>query len=226
MQLTDLRDAVRQRVGVSSADQLAGDAAVTDLLNSALRRVTMDNKVGWPWLRRDLAPSTAAGIETYPFKGGATHALDAALTVDKVVSVAVAVAQSYVPLERTLLPLLRDNYTFVAGSGVPLAWAPNGRAITFGPVPDAAYTLRVTAVVAEDALVDGTDEPLLPDTFIDLLIDKAAAMLCMRMRNPGDAQGFEVAYRGSLMAALAYAKTYVGPAQVIESDMLRTSAAP
>lgn len=226
MQLSDLRTAVRTRTGVASTDQLAGDTALTDLLNSALRRVVMDYPVGWPWYRAEIAVTTAAGTDTYPFKPGGTHSMHATIQVDKVLSVAVLIGQSYSTLERTNMTYLRDNYSFTGASAMPQAWCTNGRNLVLGPMPDAAYTLRVGAIIGEPTLTNGTDVPLLPDTFIDLLLDKASSMLAMRMRNPGDAQGFEVAYRGVLSAAKAYAKTYVGPSQVIEADMLRTSAAP
>jgi hypothetical protein len=69
--LTEMRTAVRTRIGNPSTDGFFTDAQLTDLINEALAAVSAEED--WPWLQTSANITTVAGTAAYAAPAGWVH---------------------------------------------------------------------------------------------------------------------------------------------------------
>jgi len=162
-QLTDLRDDVRTRLGLSSDDGKATDAVVTDFINAALRQISI--QLNWEWLYAQETITTVAAQ--------ASDTPDATW----ISSVAMNYKGSQV---RYVSPSAFPRWQ-ARKSARPEVYTVMGKAVHWGPTPNAAYDIVHTFVSTETTLSDDTDEPDMPDWAIDYLIVTAAHILAGRL---------------------------------------------
>lgn len=214
MTLAELRVAVRERAGLLARDQMAQDPTLTNLINAALQWVSSRHPGGWPWLRKhDQALVTVAGVTVYPFAAIAT-APDVWL---KIRALRMHLGVDWQTVEATNAAMLHDAYPQTT-TAMPQAWAVDGYNLLLGPAPNDIWNLRADVVVAEPALVDPTDEPLMPVTFHDSIIERVAYLEARRTNSPGPANLALQALNDTLVGMRQFARTQTGSARVTTRD--------
>lgn len=212
MNLSALRDAVRDRGGFRSTDAWATDSRVTAAINTALHKLETENPKGWDWLRYDGYFTTVAGTDKYPF---AAITYGSTVTIMKIIELRVDTAPGqYVDsLPRVSKAALLGTYGSYA-SGVPESYAVDGQAVYFRPVPQNAFTIHYTAIIAEPDLVDPTDTPIMPVMFHDAIVEGATHMLFRSTQNTAGASMCQAAVTDWVRRMREYSNPYVGPGQV------------
>lgn len=214
MTLADLRQEVIERAGLVSGDQMALPATLDRLINASLKWVSVRQPGGWPWMRKhDQVVATVNGTGVYSFATIAT-APDEWL---KIRAVRMSLGVEWQPLEATNPGMLHDQYPSSIVS-MPRAWATDGYNLILAPVPNDVWALRCDVVVAEPLLVDPTDEPLMPATFQDSIVERAAYMEARRTNNTANVNLALQALNDTLVGMRQFARTQTGPAHVTTSD--------
>jgi hypothetical protein len=165
MQLSVIRTLIRNRYGILATDAGITDAVLTDAVNAALRAITLE--ADWPWLVTSTTFTTMAGTTSYALP--TTHLRTLSL-------VDVAIAE---PLQRRQTV---EIDRFQLQQGRPYLYAISGSSLLLAPKPDGAYQIQHRFVRAEITLSAGTNSPLLPDPFIDGVVDYAAALAFLNAR--------------------------------------------
>ena len=148
MNLSQLRDAVRTRIGVPNADTFYTDQVLTDLVNEALQAVASD--ADWPWLQISTTLTTAAGDGDYDTPADWTETRS--LCID-----------GYDAMEYRTLGEIREYPSTV--TGVPAVYTISGDDILLRPVPSGVFTVQHDYVKNEQTLVTDADVPLMPTQF-------------------------------------------------------------
>lgn len=165
MQLSDIRDEVRERMGVSPNDGFYSEAKITRLINSANRQIVLDQD--WPWLQVNTSVDTTAG----------TCVLTMPANTRRVVRM------SYQNIEvRYFVERVKPDW--YDREGAPRIYTYEGGNWIVYPEPQQVYALDVTYVRQSDNVLSAdTDVPLIPDYCIDALISKTCVMLARRERD-------------------------------------------
>jgi hypothetical protein len=181
--LTELRAAVRTRIGVPTADSFYPDATLTDLVNEALAAVSAE--ADWPWLQASTTFATVAGTATYtpPADWDRTRAL----TID-----------GYDAMDYRTLPEIREYLSTIRG--VPRVYTVSGEDLLLRPTPDSTYTVAHDYIVTEAPLVLDADTPLMPAQFHYSIVAFAVHLAHARNNEIGSYRG---AVTGAAAAALA-----------------------
>ena len=164
MQLSDIRTEIRTRMGLSASDTNFTDAVLTSIINVALREVSTFED--WPWLEVSTTVNTAASTET----------VSLAAAVRKVTSM------RYQYRELLFRPY-RDRNLFYGVTGVPAAFSEKAGTWYIWPTPDAVYSLNYDYIRTEADLSGDTDEPLIPDWAVSLVIVYACVLCARRSRD-------------------------------------------
>jgi hypothetical protein len=179
--LGQLRDAVRTRIGLPGSDTFFSDQVLTDLVNEALQAVAAE--ADWPWLQTSTTFTTTAGTGTYtpPTDWGQTRSL----CID-----------GYDAMDYRTLPEIREYLS--TSRGVPQVYTVSAETILLRPTPDATYTVTHDYMKGEPALVGDTDTPLMPSVFHYAIVAFACHLAHARNNEIGS-------YRGSVTGAAAAA---------------------
>lgn len=154
--LSELRTRVNRRTGHYLADE-----ALTDLINEAL--TTLSLEAPWPWL-------DATATITWPSDGSSTTTMPFAWQAIR--SVSVEGRREYRVRSQ------RDVDTYNEGQpGWSYGFAVHGRTITLAPAPTADAEVRIIGTRNDGPLVNDVDEPFLPDTYSDAVVQLACALV-------------------------------------------------
>lgn len=177
MDLEELRDAIRIRMGLPAGDSLLTDTVLTGLVNAALRQIETEND--WSWLEATETINTVNGDGSYP------------LAADWVRTIAVQIGND-APLKR--LPLLELLYMGGA-SGQPLYFGFRGDELQLRPVPSGVLAVTHTYLRSEAVLSADSDEPYLPEPFQQAAVEYGAYLGFRRANNLEDAGAALAAYQ-------------------------------
>lgn len=168
MNLAQLRDAVRTRIGVPSGDTFYTDQTLTDLVNEALQAIASEND--WPWLEESTTFALVNGTATYT--PPADWVRTRSLCID-----------GYDAMEWRSLIELREIPTTITDS--PRFFNVNVEQITLRPVPASAATVIHDYLKNEQTLVTDADVPFLPLQFRYAIVAFACHLAYLRS---GDVQ--------------------------------------
>lgn len=171
MNLTNLIDAVRTRLGLPASDAFFSDQNITDLVNAGLGYVT--GRHDWYWLE-----TTESLITTGASESVVTDA-DSQRTIALYDSTGIQLEWMGLPdLVRIPADARSDTQRF---------FGYRGSTIILRPVPDAGgQSLTHIFRSSEPRLLTGTDTPLMPSQFHDAIADWACYFSHLRQ---GDLNG-------------------------------------
>lgn len=164
MQLSDIRTAVRAVYGIAANEGNASDTALNELINAALREVTLQYE--WHWNEATETITTVAGTASYSRNAACRKTIRVVDTVNG----------------RQLLqasPKWVTRWRNV--DGTPVYWWIEDESLYFAPKPAEAKGYLHVYQATETALSLDTDEPSLPDWATDLLIARAVVKLAQRL---------------------------------------------
>jgi hypothetical protein len=181
--LAQMRDAVRTRLGVPQSDSFFSDPVLTDMINESLQAVTAE--ADWPWLQTSTTFSTVAGTGSYtpPADWGQTRSL----CID-----------GYDAMDYRSLSEIREYLT--TQRSVPTVYTVSGEVILLRPTPGAVYVVTHDYLKAEPALVGDTDTPVMPSVFHYAIVAFACHLAHARNNEIGSYRG---AITGSAAASLS-----------------------
>lgn len=169
MLLSEIREQVYDRAGISPDDPIAAAPTVDRFINAALRKAstTFDPF----WLETSGTLSLSAGTNAY--------ALSTLSNFHKLSRL------EYTDIDKTLLAIGKHELTrhLSYSSQRPQFYTVEAQQVKFAPMPDQAYTLRAIYYRLEDPLVDESDSPLLPDQYSDWLVCEAAILAATKNRD-------------------------------------------
>ena len=173
MNLAQLREKVRLRMGVTQDDPLISAASIDSAVNDAVAGIAEERD--WPWLLTSTTFVTVAGTGSYtpPVGWAKTFSLQT--------------ADSFL-LEQVQIMEIEQAYADPSDRGVPCVYAEAGGELLLRPVPDNAYTVTHRYYRDEPTLTDNDSEPLLPDGLALAAVEGACALL---FRRSGDMQSAE-----------------------------------
>lgn len=153
-------------------------AQQTLMLNDAYRLIHSQQR--WPFLEKQATLSTVAGVNVVPY----TSIAD----LVEFDSVRLAVpgdtsATQSINLQNVESQDMRDMEQLDATQGIPTFWSLIANAIHLYSFPDKVYTLNVDYIYAPPDLVVGTDVPVLPTEYHDLLVWGAIKLMNFRERD-------------------------------------------
>lgn len=166
MQLSELRTAVRTRLGVPSTDGFYTDAQLTDLVNEALQVISTERD--WPWLSTSETITTVSGTATDSPPAGWMKTRS--LCID-----------GYDPMEQRSLLEIRGVPT--TDRGMPTIYDISGDVLIFRPVPDGVYSIIHDYFKVEPSLTADADTPLMPTQFHYSIVAKASELAHLRQRD-------------------------------------------
>lgn len=217
MNFTELQAETAIRVGVATNDQAIGTLA--SLVKAALRRIDTVPPDGWNWQRVTATIPLIAGTEEYAFSSIASTALME--TCRKIVEVKIAVPATgggaFYPLKRVSRSEADNLYPDTASQVVQCFYT-EGLSIGFRPVPDAAYSTRITFIRGEKEL-SGTITPWMPVEYHDAIVEKAAELFFRGRHNLPDAQVAASAYGEILKQMQAGQRPHTGAGRVHVEDL-------
>lgn len=202
------------RVGISTGDGTYGE--LTALVVAAVQKLDTLKPSGWNWQRVTGNITTVAGTETYAFSAIAT-ALSVP-TIRKIIEVRTAVpatgSTSQWALKRVSRTEADARYPMTA-SAISQVWWAEGLTLGLRPVPNDAYTLRISAVRGEIT----TGSPNMPVEFQDAIVEQAAELYFRARHNIAEAQAASAAVAEWRKIMLAADRPYTGAGRVtVESD--------
>jgi hypothetical protein len=190
--LGTMRTAVLTRMGLPSDDALLDSTSLTAFINAALHHI--ETLHDWRWLEVSEAVATTAGDNTYALASNYRKTLVDGLThSDGELVRHVPVAQ---------VDVLKG------ASGPPKVYAVYGAELVLGPNPDATYNLTHRYVKFETDLANDADEPTLPVTWHQALVEYAAYLGFRRINSETDAGAALAAFDGWRTKMLAEAGGY------------------
>lgn len=145
MNLSQLRDAVRVRLGVPGGDTFYTDTTLNDLINESLQAIA--SEADWPWLQTSTTFDTVAGDGAYD--PPADWIETRSLCID-----------DFNAIEWRSLPEIREYPTSI--TDVPEAYTVSGDELLLRPVPAGVYTVQHDYLRMEQTLVTDSDVPFMP----------------------------------------------------------------
>lgn len=180
MNRAQLREAVYDRLGVTSADGQFTSQVVDRLLNDALHLIEVEHD--WPWLQATASISAVAGTGSYAVPSDWLRTRY--LRID-----------TYQPFVLREIGDLEERWPDSTTRGRPDDFAIEGDAVLIRPIPDASYTITHRYVKREPDLTDDTQSPLMPASFHAAIAERAAYLGLRRSREEGRAQVCLQAYQ-------------------------------
>lgn len=168
MNLEQLCDAERARLGVPVSDNFYTPPVLIDLTNEALQAISTE--FDWPWLDASTTFDTANGTATYT--PPADWMRTRGLCID-----------GFDAMEYRSLIELREWPTSI--TDVPRYFHVNAEQLTLRPVPGSVNTVTHDYVKIEPALANPTDTPLMPSQFHYVIVAYAVHLAHLRA---GDVQ--------------------------------------
>jgi hypothetical protein len=195
--LEDYRDLVRRRMGLGASDPFWTNGSLNDSINAALQHITQAGS--WKWLQAIATGNTTPNNEAI-----AVADLDRAISV---VLTATGDELQQTAITDILADIRRgkpETYSIFAGS------------LRLRPIPDSAYAFTVAYTRDEPALVDDSDEPLLPDQYAGALVAKASAIASQRANDARRVAMFEAEFASWEKVMRDANRTTRGPLRVRE----------
>ncbi len=181
MELQEIRPLVRGAAGLNANDQLVTDAVLDGFINRAVRVLAI--RMDWDWLRKSSTIATVADTATVALPIDCRK-------VDRIVD--NETKRLVTPLDRRQA----QRYVQRSGdSGPPVFCYVEGGEVVFVPTPTTARNYTVHYVSEETNLVNGTDEPKIPDYAIDAVVIRAAIMCATRTDNASLVQALQAEER-------------------------------
>lgn len=168
MNYAALQTRVLRRLNMSTTDPAAD--LVGDYINEALHNIETYAPNGWPWMRTISSITTVAGTNNYAFTTIGT-------TAYKVLDAKVLLQTNYFQPLTLIGPEEADQNYPATQTSVPEAYYAEASRLYIYPTPDAAYTIKVRAVIAETDLATPTDEPVLPSLFHAAIVEGALMLM-------------------------------------------------
>jgi len=167
MQLQTFRPFIYDRLGMANTDKALPESVINNIINAALRQISFQHD--WPWLTATDSSFTATVSGTKEYTPHATWRTTQYVTIDTD------------NLLKNKQPSDASRYS--SFEGYPQFYSIEGGSIRLFPTPDAVYPVRHVMTRTEPVLSGATDEPLLPDWAIDLLVVTSAHIAAGRMRD-------------------------------------------
>lgn len=165
MDVADYTVEIRREMGAKDDDPVISDEICLWALNNALKTIATDKD--WPWLYTEETFNSAANDSQYDLPAGYTRS--AFITFD-----------GGGPIEpSTRITHAQDRVT----TGVPSSYVIEGTQLRLYPTPRSVAPVVHAYYQAEPALVDPTDEPLLPDAYSNWAVLEAAIEVSIRTNN-------------------------------------------
>lgn len=165
MILSELRTAVRTRLGRPSNDAFFTDAILNDFINEANQAISVEGQ--WPWLQTSEVITTVANTQSY------TPA--ASWNFTRMLFITEFADLTYVPLE-TLV-----NYV---GVGQPEVYTVTENKIKFGPIPGSVFAINHIFYKIEPIMASDSDTPILPVQFQYAIVELALSYAYQRANQP------------------------------------------
>ena len=161
MQLSEMRTAVRTRLGNPSTDGFFSDANLTDLINEALQVISTEDD--WPWLQTSENIALVSGDGSYPPAANWIRTKQLHIT-------------NFEPL--VLISLAEVNE--ITAQGQPEYYHIYDEEILVRPIPTVAATLIHQYIRTETALAADGDTPLMPLQFHYAIVAYACYLAHLR----------------------------------------------
>lgn len=172
MNLEQIRDSIRIRLGVPTNDNFYTDVVLDDLVNEAIQAISIE--ADWPWLQDSATITTAAGTQAYTPTVDAGHVWLRTRVLTP--------TDRGEPLSLRSLSEIREYLS--TDQAEPQYYCVSGEQILLAPIPNAVKTITHDYVRQETPLVNNTDEPALPLPFRYAIVHLAAAMGHLRQNQP------------------------------------------
>lgn len=164
MQLQDIRTEVLETAGLASDDARFPSATLNRIINRALRQI--GSEADWPWNEVTSSFGTIANQQQN----------------NPPANWARTIRLAYENRDLTQFQS-RDTIWLINDTGSPVGYYIEHDQIHMVPVPDGVYTITHVYHAYETALSGDTDEPNLPDRYIDWLIFTALVQVAARIRD-------------------------------------------
>jgi hypothetical protein len=181
MNLEQMRNAVRTRLGTPASDSFSTDQALTDILNEALQAYSVE--YDWPWLEATTTITTVANTETY------------SVPTDWARTQVITPTSDY-PLRLISLNEARQRNQVggLLGALYPDAYTIARELVMLSPIPQSALVYKHDYIKVEPVLVGNTDTPVIPTQFVYSVIAKACALASLRGGDHQSALGWDAQY--------------------------------
>lgn len=194
MELSEIRRQARTEFGIDETDTTFSNEVLTGLINSGLRTVTTLDR--WPWMQQRATVDLVSGDSQVPAISDLSTIDSIMLTGDK----AKAITYS----------LTKERVRFANRTGPPARYYTISNSIYILPTPDKVYTLEIDYWSdLEIPLVDNSDQPLLPDLHMNLLINQVCILMSRRTGDLDREKVFYAARQQAYQNALEYKSTSV-----------------
>jgi hypothetical protein len=187
MDLSGLRTATYNRLGVQTTDPFFTTAVIDGYINTAIRRIATE--FDWPWNEISTTFSTVAGTDEYSVPTSPQWYRTKALTIDTFDSLYYISLKDIREIPTTAQSRPRFFYVGV-DSG-----ATGADKIIVRPVPDSVYVVTHDYYTVEPGLTLSTDTPRLPAQYHEMIADLAAYYGLERNRENARAAAMMQSYR-------------------------------
>lgn len=199
--LEQLRDSVRTRIGLPSADAFYTDPVVNDLVNEAIQQISLE--ADWPWLQASATLTTVLNQQAYTPPVATGHLW---LRTRGITPTDDSNSLDWKPLLQ-----IRNLGTI---SGDPQVYCISGEQIVLGPRPGSVRTYTHDYIRQEPVLFQNEAQPLLPVPFRPAIVHLAAAMAHLR-QNAVERYDMEMrSYNAALKRMMDNRRRSTAPAQV------------
>lgn len=164
MNLTALITAVRTRLGVPTTDAFMSDTNLTDLINAGLEYATSQGD--WYWLETTESVNTTNAVEYVTPNASSQRTIG-------------LYDSTGIPLQRVRIDELRRFPAAATGANTRYFSALGAR-LYLRPVPNGTIALTHDYVTSEPRLASGSDTPLMPSQFHDVIADYACYFANLR----------------------------------------------
>lgn len=163
-QLQDIRTEILETAGLAADDARFPDATMNRIVNRALRQIGREAE--WPWNQGSETINTVADTPAYTPAAAWTKTIRLRYE------------------DRDLVEMSpRDAQQFANDTGSPRIFYIEEDQIHVVPTPDGVYAIEHVYQGVETALSGDTDEPNLPDRYLDWLVYTALVSVATRVQD-------------------------------------------
>lgn len=162
--LADLRARVLVKVGLPSDDAMVPASTLDICINNGMNKMAAD--YDWPWLMTSETITTAVGTAAYALPAGHVRTLYVQDTTRGL---------NFEGRQRQDL----IQYSVTGRTGMSRYYSVFGASVRIAPDPDTVWSLNHVYIRAEPALTGGTDTPLCPEHYSDVIVCYASSEVCI-----------------------------------------------
>lgn len=166
MDRTEIAPLVRERLGLPADDNRVNNTSVYIAINTALRRLAKDFDWGWLITSETFTLSSGESSQEVP--------------EDWLRTLWITAPDHGFEIRNTQR---RAMLKWAPVRGFPRYFSTEGRVITFAPTTNRDLEIEHQYVREEVQLEDDTDEPLCPDSYIDIIVLYAAIVIATKLRD-------------------------------------------